>query len=82
MARSYAVGGLIALVALGAVEARAQTDLNAGMTPAQLFAANCADATGLRKGWRAGAILTPSRTSCATITHRGRPSPWRSRAIS
>ncbi|MGZ8322240.1 MAG: hypothetical protein ACXW3N_03955 [Rhodoplanes sp.] len=42
MARSYAVGGLIALVALGAVEARAQTDLNAGMTPAQLFAANCA----------------------------------------
>ncbi len=41
MARSYALGGLIGLVALGAAEARAQTDLNAGMTPAQLFAANC-----------------------------------------
>jgi hypothetical protein len=42
MARSYALGGLIGLVALGATGARAQTDINAGMTPAQLFAANCA----------------------------------------
>lgn len=42
MARYFALGGLIGLVALGAPAARAQTDLSAGMSPAQLFAANCA----------------------------------------
>jgi mono/diheme cytochrome c family protein len=42
MVRLFALGGLIGLAALGATEARAQTDLSAGMTPAQLFAANCA----------------------------------------
>jgi len=41
MARSYALRGLIAAVALGATGAQAQTDLNAGMSPAQLFSANC-----------------------------------------
>ncbi|MFY9992287.1 MAG: hypothetical protein WAL40_14865 [Rhodoplanes sp.] len=42
MVRSFALGGLIGLAALGAPDARAQTDLSAGMSPAQLFAANCA----------------------------------------
>jgi mono/diheme cytochrome c family protein len=42
MARLFALGALIGLVALGAPAARAQTDLGAGMSPAQLFAANCA----------------------------------------
>ncbi len=60
MARSYALGGLIGLVALGAAEARAQTDLNAGMTPAQLFAANCAachrSSQGLARGRDAATI--------------------------
>ncbi len=41
MARTCALRGLIAVVALGATSAQAQTDLNAGMSPAQLFAANC-----------------------------------------
>lgn len=39
--RLFALGGLISLAALGAPDARAQTDLSAGMSPAQLFAANC-----------------------------------------
>lgn len=42
MAKAYALSGLLVLVSLGATGAHAQTDLNAGMTPSQLFAANCA----------------------------------------
>jgi hypothetical protein len=39
--KSPALSGIIFLAALGLTGARAQTDLNAGMTPSQLFAANC-----------------------------------------
>lgn len=42
MAGSYALRIVFATVALGAAGAQAQTDLNAGMTPPQLFSANCA----------------------------------------
>jgi hypothetical protein len=41
MARLFALGGLIGLAVLAAPDARAQTDLSAGLSPAQLFAANC-----------------------------------------
>lgn len=42
MVRLLALGGLIGFAAFGATDAQAQTDLSAGMSPAQLFAANCA----------------------------------------
>jgi hypothetical protein len=41
MVRLFALSGVIGLAALGAPDARAQTDLSAGMSPARLFAANC-----------------------------------------
>lgn len=60
MARSYALGGLIAAVAFGATGAQAQTDLNAGMSPAQLFSANCSachrSPQGLSRGRDPGTI--------------------------
>ena len=60
MARSWALRGLIAAVVFGATGAQAQTDLNAGMSPAQLFSANCSachrSPQGLSRGRDPGTI--------------------------
>ena len=60
MASSYALRGLIAAVVFGAAGAQAQTDLNAGMSPAQLFSANCSachrSPQGLSRGRDPGTI--------------------------
>lgn len=42
MVRLLALGGLMGVAAFASTGARAQTDLSAGMSPAQLFAENCA----------------------------------------